>query len=124
MDTTSVSADCDTVLFPAHPDGIRFLDDNVAWQSVRLSERTRRLLENGTIRNGAFYETAPGPQAVTRIATGIRRVLPSDDEPGKWRIEFEEVEPINPIAGGGLSLRNFRFVSMARLREVRSLNDL
>ena len=57
----TVSADCDAILFPAHPDGIRFLEDHTAWQSVRLSDHSRGLLENGTISEFAFCETAPGP---------------------------------------------------------------
>ena len=50
--------------------------------------------------------------------------MPSPTNPDKWRIEFNEVEPISPIPGGGLALRNFRFISMARLRAVRSLAEL
>src|SRR5262245_12783778 len=55
--------DADTILFPAKPDGIAFLERESAWQSIRLSERTRVKIEDGTIKNAVAYAVAPGPQA-------------------------------------------------------------
>jgi hypothetical protein len=116
--------DADTILFPAKPDGIAFLDDEVAWQSVRLSKRSRAKIEDGTVQYGAAYAAAPGPMAVVRIAGKITKVVPSTEEPDKWRIEFEKVEKIDPIPYGGVNVRNIRFVSMAKLRKAHTLADL
>jgi hypothetical protein len=109
----------DTIVVPAKKEGFDrvFLNEN-QWYSVRIGEDIRPRL-----KFIACYQVSP-VSAITHVAE-IKEILPSEFEPGKWRIRFKGASSeIKPIPIGTAHIQGPIYCEKSVLDRAKTVADL
>lgn len=110
----------DTIIVPARKEGFEkvFLGSD-CWWSIRIKES--KIPE---LKYIAGYQVAP-ISAITHVAK-IKKIVPSEHDPGKYKVIFEEAaSEIRPIPLGKISkIQGPAYCEFASLQSASNIDDL